>query len=148
MIDSIVVENANDNISDLVSFAKMLGERAYYNARHLTVENYSSSGDSRESGVAKRRPSSTTRTSEDLTEEAAAVKAEPWTHEDSSRLIAFKENSSEFALQKLVQSMMHDPNTPESSTRQNFIDTFAACDKGIDEIRMCIDGLHEVSGSY
>ena len=138
LIDSIIVDNAKDNVSDLVSFAKMLGERA------IPRENVYRNSQGRQSENSEERISSLNRLSASSSRSSFSKYDAAWTDADAARLIAYVENSNEYKLQNTVQKMMHDGSSPESNTRQNFIDTFTSARKTIDDIRLWIDGMHEV----
>ena len=169
LIDSINTDprNAKDNISDLVSFAKMLGERLKYNdaanvnsnatalsrTASTTDDRGSLSELSEGSGTTMRRRSSVRRDS--LTRNSVTRNSfigmmggingadEVWTPEDSKRLVAYGENSAENKLQKHVHSLLGGENTPEANTRQHFLETFSKENKNINDIRFFIDGMHE-----
>jgi len=122
----------------------MLGERAAFNFKAASA-NVERASAHEPMGKDKRRPSSTPRRT--VAHESAAsqnLKAAIWTDEDSSKLIAFKEGSNEFALQKKVQSILHDSTTPEHNTRQHFASTFVSAGKAMSDLRLFIDGMHEV----
>lgn len=62
-------------------------------------------------------------------------------------LMAISENSSEFLVQKMVQQMIYNPNTPEGNTRNlflsNLINSKDKSKKNVQEIRDFIDGMHD-----
>jgi hypothetical protein len=151
LISDIMLENANDNISDLVSFAKRLGESAMISntvSTTLSVEDRQRPVSTESDTTIRRRTSLTPRKSmtprKSLSTKSIAETEDKWTDEDSRKLIAFKENSSELALQKRIQLLMYDQSTPEFTTRQHFADNFIAEGKSIADIRMAIDGIYDV----
>ena len=147
LIDSIIVDNAKDNVSDLVSFAKMLGERAIPRENVYRNSQGRQSEKSEDSSKPERR-SSLNRLSASSSRSSFSKYDAAWTDADAARLIAYVENSNEYKLQNTVQKIMHDGSSPESNTRQNFIDTFTSAQKTIDDIRLWIDGMHEVHIKY
>ena len=173
LIDSMDTDphNAKDNISDLVSFAKMLGERLKYNdatvvsrnntsaqrkSINTTGERNSSSeggdSDAQDRGSVTRRNSlrrdSGARNSLTRNSFVGSVGGDMgvddvWVSEDSKRLVAYDENSPENYLQKRVHSLLGGENTPESNTRQHFVEGFTKENKTINDIRFFIDSMHE-----
>ena len=175
LIDSIDTDprNAKDNISDLISFAKMLGERLKYtdnilvnrhsssalrrtassmDGRTLSEANPSEDGTGERNSMTRRRSSvrrdSVTRSSLDRNSfvgmtEGGSETDNTWTSEDSKRLVAYGENSPENYLQKRVHSLLGGENTPEANTRQHFVENFSKESKTINDVRFFIDGMHE-----
>jgi hypothetical protein len=163
LISDIMVNNAHDNVSDLVSFAILLGELAKESSVGDNLKFRDSSGNSllpRDSMVSDsnqvsrssetgsalpRRPSKTRRPSVMQIRDGRTADKDVWTDRDSSRLIAFKENSNELALQKKIQFLMCDSSTAEFATRHHFADSFSAEGKSLADVRMAIDGIYDVS---
>jgi len=148
LISGIMEDGANDNISDLVTFATLLGELAR-GKPDIFPDRSSSTVDSTHipAAAAPRRSSKTQRTSI-IGRDSQASAGDIWTDKDSNRLIAFKENSNELALQKKIQMLMCDTSTAEFATRQHFTDSFVAEEKTLADIRMAIDGIYEVLVSH
>ena len=65
-----------------------------------------------------------------------------WTAGESSKLIAFQENSAENDVEKRAHALFGGESTPEAHTRQHFANSFDST-KNIDEIRLFIDGIYE-----
>lgn len=155
LISDIMVHNAHDNVSDLVSFAILLGELAKESAvgssslsRESIVSESNDVSRSSETGSGPpRRPSKTRRPSVMQTRDSRTTDKGVWTDKDSSRLIAFKENSNELALQKKIQFLMCDSSTAEFATRHHFADSFSSEGKSLADIRMAIDGIYDVSAT-
>ena len=119
--DSTQIKNdsAKESISDLVSFAKGLGERAIF---HSNSQFKCGSSLGRHSGGCTDLRS-------------------VWSNEDANRLIAFKENSVEIVAQHRVQSILHGDDGPEKRTRNHFVETFDGRDPV--DIRHFVDGMFD-----